>query len=111
MQIICPLISNPLMQTSNLPVGFSLSIAALDLSGSVTGEAAQFGQVFPQPAGIIDQLSSGESGKAFQAKVNANLSSSRCALRCRIRQFEHQVNVPPFVNLLDDDVFDFRIGQ
>ncbi len=108
-KIIRSLIRNPLMQAGNLTVGFPLTLAALDLPRSVALQAAQPGKAFPQPAGVIDQLPSGESGKAFQAKVDANLlSSRRCAFVAGTGTSSIEANIPAPVDPLDDGVLDVR---
>jgi hypothetical protein len=106
-QIIRPLIGDPLMQAGDLSVGFLQPAAPPVLPGSVAQESAQNRKVLSQPAGVLDQLARREGGKAFQANVDACLLSSRSLPFYRIRQFKHQANIPPFTNPLDNGVLDF----
>ena len=77
MQIIRPLMGDPFMQTGDLVIGFSLAAAAIDLPGGMSLEAPQFGQAFPQPAGVLDQFPSREGRQALQTHIDTNLFSSQ----------------------------------
>jgi hypothetical protein len=107
-KIISPLIGYLLVQSGNLTVGFPLAAAPLDLPGSVTLKAAQFGEACSQPAGIVDPFAGGESRKAFQPNLNADLISGWGTLFYRLRHFQHQADIPTLVDLLDNGVFDIR---
>jgi len=107
-QIIRPLIGNPLMQAGNLSVGFLQPVAPPGLPGSVALNAAQSRKVLSQPAGVLDQLARRESGKAFQAKVDAYLLSGEDVPFCGIREFKHQANIPTISDSLDNGVLDPR---
>jgi hypothetical protein len=74
----------------------------------VAQESAQSREVLSQPAGVLDQLARRESGKAFQANVDAYLLSNRNLPFYGIRQFKHQTNIPTISNSLDNGVLDPR---
>lgn len=107
-QIIRPLIGDPLMQAGNLSVGFPQPAAPPGLPRSVAQESAQNRKVLSQPAGVLDQLARREGGKAFQANVDACLLSSRSLPFYRIGQFKHQANIPAISDSLENGVLDPR---
>ena len=107
-QIIRPLIGDPLMQAGDLSVGFPQPAAPPGLPGSVPLQSAQNRKVLSQPAGVLDQLARREGGKAFQANVDACLLSSRSLPFYRIGQFKHQANIPTISDSLDNGVLDPR---
>ena len=110
-QKICPLISNMLMQASNLVVGFSLVVAPFDLSRGVTLQPPQFRETLSQPMRVFNQLASREGSKVFQTNINTDLLVCLYLMYTSIRQFEHQANIPPLTNPLEDNVFYLSIGR
>ena len=111
MQVIRSLIGNPFVQTGYLTVGFLLAFTSLDLTGDMLLKGLQFRKAFPQPSGIIDQLTGRESSQAFQSNVNADLVTRRGLSRLKIGQFEHQAYIPAVVDQLDNGVLDFCLGR
>jgi hypothetical protein len=107
-QIIRPLIGDPLMQAGDLSIGFPQPAAPPGLPGSVAQESAQSREVLSQPAGVLDQLTRREGGKAFQANVDACLLASRNLPFYRIREFEHQANIPTISESLNNGMLDSR---
>jgi hypothetical protein len=107
-QIIRPLIGDPLMQAGDLSVGFHQPAAPPGLPGSVAQESAQSREVLSQPAGVLDQLARREGGKGFQANVDACLLSNRNLPFYRIGQFKHQTNIPTINDPLYNGVLDPR---
>ena len=53
-----------LVQAGNQPVGFSLAMTSPDLTSGPALQAAQFGQVFAQPARVFNQFTGRERGEA-----------------------------------------------
>jgi len=109
--IVCPLIGNMLMQASNLVIGFSLVVAPFDLSRCMTLQPPQFHETLSQPMRVFNQLASRESGKIFQTNVNTDLLACLSLTYARFRQLQHQANIPPHTNPLEDNVFDLGIGR
>jgi hypothetical protein len=108
-EIIQPLVGNMLMQPGDLQVCFLLPVTAFRLAASMALQAAQLSQLLSQPAGILNQLPRGESRKAFQANIHANLFAGSDALRHRVRQFQHEADIPTGIGLLDHGVLDFGL--
>jgi hypothetical protein len=105
-QIIRALIGDPLMQAGDLSAGFPQPAAPPGLPGSVALQSAQNRKVLSQPAGVLDQLARRESGKAFQANVDAYLLSGEDMPFCGIGQFKHQANIPTINDPLYNGVLD-----
>lgn len=110
-QIIRSLIRDLLVQASNLPVGFTLAVASLDLPGSMTGKATEFRKVLSQPAGVFNQLPTRKGGEAFQTDIHTYLLSRLDRSLFGFGQLEHQADMPPFPNPLDHGVLDFSLGR
>ena len=72
-QVICTLIRNFFMQSSDLAISFLLSITSFDLTRSMTLKFAQLCEALSEPTRVLDQLTSGKSCKRFQSNINTNL--------------------------------------
>ncbi len=111
MQIIGTLISNLLMQVSNMLVGFTLAFAPLDLPGSMALKTAQFSKVRSQPAGVFNQLPDRKGSETFQTYIHANLIARLSEAFLWIGQLQHQANIPAAIAPFDHSVFDVRLNR
>lgn len=111
MQIIRSLISYLLVQAGYLLVGFTLSVASLDLPGSMTGKTTKFCLARSQPVGVFNQPSGRKGGETFQTNIHTHLLSRLDKSLFRLGQLQHQADIPAFADTPDYRMFDPRLGR
>lgn len=106
---LAPGVGNLLMQDGDLPRRLAPVGATLLAAGHPPLGDAKGGKVLSQPAWVVDDCSIGEGQQVMQPHVDADIRPGRLN-HFRVRQFQHQADVPFAEIALDNDVLDCRSG-
>jgi hypothetical protein len=106
-QVVPALVGYFLVHSGHLSVGLLLPLTAFNLPGGMARQQPEFRQALPQPARIFDQLTGGQGCESLQADIHADPVSGEALPGRRIRQLEHQADVPALIDPLDHGMFDF----
>ncbi len=102
-------VGDALMQNGDLPGRLAPISATLPAAGQATLGNPQGGEIGTQPAWVVDDCSIRERQQMMQSNVDADIRPGRLN-HFRVRQFQHQADVPFAEIALDNDVLDCRSG-